>query len=149
MFYCITIFALKFYRRLKYLVRMKIFLTHLWINIKHCVNFLHSTPSKVREFANNFIKPGISANGEKWQGEKVFFFFFLEKLRKNIGIPIHIKTYGLRKSKYVYAVAQCFCVSLLLLIVSAISRICIQTDRAFSYLLGTVTGTWRLAFKYS
>ena len=33
--------------------------------------FLHWTPSKVREFSTNSIKPGISASGEKLQGVQV------------------------------------------------------------------------------
>ena len=33
--------------------------------------FLHWTPSKVREFSNNSIKPGISAGGEKLQSVQV------------------------------------------------------------------------------
>ena len=34
----------------------------------HCIIFLHYTPSKVREFSNNSIEPGISAGGKKLQG---------------------------------------------------------------------------------
>ena len=40
----------------------------MFISNTHCIIFLHCTPSKVREFSNNSIEPGISASGEKLQG---------------------------------------------------------------------------------
>ena len=42
--------------------------------------------SKVREFSNNSIEPGISAGGEKLQGEKKMIFFFLSIL----GMPLFL-----------------------------------------------------------
>ena len=50
-------------------------LIETYVNICHCIIFLHRTPSKVREFSNNSIEPGISASGEKLQGVCYEFHF--------------------------------------------------------------------------